>query len=131
MIELQFKIRKTNGPQMKLCWFFALKLTLRYQFDKGLNLFRTENILHQQYEKSCTRNCAHVFNSYRKLWLTGICEIIAKTEKSFQKCETIWKLRNYLEFAKSFGKCETKCQGTYMCWDHLRSNFGQFRDHFR
>ena len=44
--------------------------------------------------------------------LTGICETIAKTEKSFQKCETIWKLRNFLEFAEhsnipKSGKCET------------------------
>ena len=42
--------------------------------------------------------------------LTGICEIFAKTEESLQKHETIWKLRNYLEFAEhsdtnKSGKC--------------------------
>ena len=46
-----------------------------------------------------------------------------------------WNLRNhcenFFENAKQTGKCETECQGTYMCWDQLRSNFEQFRDHLR
>ena len=78
---------------------------------------------------------------YRFPGLTGICEITAKTEKSFKNvkhsgnCGTIWNLRNHLENAKQniskltlsgkcviFWKMRNKMSVNLLCLENDKQN---------